>query len=114
MLGVELNRRQRVLDFVCDLPRHLGPRFERCVRSSSPRWRCRSAAMLLNASTSRRSSSDEVAAMRASRSPRAMRLRARQAIDWIGDSLCHRVAEASAGEDEEQAASSARRSSVSS
>ena len=58
--------------------------------------------MLLNASTSRRSSSDEVAAMRASRSPRAMRLVARQAIDWIGDSLCHRVAKASAGEDEEK------------
>ena len=41
--------------------------------------------------------------MRASRSPRAMRLRgARQAVHRIGDPLRHRIAEAGAGEDEQQ------------
>ena len=49
----------------------------RWVRSSSARCRCRSAAIRLKSSTSRRSSSDEVAATRASRSPRAIRRVAR-------------------------------------
>ncbi len=75
----------------------------RLVRSSSPRWRCRSSAMLLNASTSRRSSSRrgrqharvEVAARDPPR-------RAREAVHRVGDALGHLVADAGAEQDEEQ------------
>jgi hypothetical protein len=77
MFGVELNRCERVLDLVRHLAGISAQASRRCVRSSSPRCRCRSPAMLLKASTRRRSSSDEVAVILASRSPRAMRLVAR-------------------------------------
>ena len=78
VLGRQLDRRQRVLDLVRDLPRHLGPRLE-AVRAFELRRAAPSAppAMLLNASTSRRSSSAERTAMRASKSPLAMRRVAR-------------------------------------
>ena len=75
----------------------------RCVRSSSPRCRCSSADIALKASTSRRSSSDALVAIRASKSPRAMPAgRARQAVHRIGDALGHRVADRRAQQDEQQ------------
>ena len=82
----------------------------RCVRSSCVRCALSSAAMLLKASTSRRSSSDDLTAIRASKSPRAMR-RVARVSRRTGSAMRSAIDSPIAGaeQDEEQRARDARR-----
>ena len=73
----------------------------RFVRSSSPRCRCRSAAIPLNASTRRLNSSAEVDGnARIEIAARDAARGARQPVHRIGDALRHRVADRGAEQDE--------------
>ncbi len=103
MLGIELNRCQGILDFVRDLPRHLGPGFEtmRPFELGPLPLQVRGHAVERLDQTpqlvgrGRGDSGIEVSARDAPRRPR-------QTIHGIGDALGHRVAEAGATEDEQQ------------
>ena len=91
VFGRQLNRRQRILTMSCATTRPCRmPRAAACVRFAALRTGRLPSG--LKSSTSRRSSSDEVAAIRASRSPAQSDGRAGQAIDRIGNAFGHPVA----------------------
>ena len=112
VLGRELDRRQRVLDVVRDLPGHLGPRLEAVGPLAAARAGAAArAAMLVERLDEPLQLVGRSARRRGcSRSPAAMRRRgARQALHRIADALGHPVAEAGAEQDEHQRAEVARR-----
>ena len=103
MFGIQLNRRQRVLDLVRDLSGHLGPGLE-AVRAFELRplpleiARHRVEVLHQPAQLVGRRGSDagvEIAARDPSRG-------ARQAIHRIGDALGHRISDAGAAKNEQQ------------
>ena len=103
VLGVELDRRQRILDLVRDLPRHLGPRLETMGSfelGPLPLQVARHAVEVLDqtAQLVGRGRGDPGIEVAARDAPRG----ARQTVHRIGDALGHRVAEAGAAENEEQ------------
>ena len=103
VLGGELDRRQRVLDLVRDLPRHLGPRLEpvRAFELIALRLQLRRHAVERvdePAQLVGRSHGDPRVEVAARDAPGG----ARQLPDRIGDALGHRQPDAGAEQDEEQ------------
>ena len=102
MLRVELNGRERILDVVCDLPGHVGPR-----RKPVGAFELDALTLQVGRHTVERFDQPPKLVRRCGDNPR-IEIPARNAsgglhqlIDRVGDSLGHPIADAGAEDDEE-------------